>query len=245
MNKMQREIDVSAEREFENAKASGEISREKQDKFYIASRHEIADYDSAVYSLVTGKKVLEIGCSTGEVTQLIAENASEFVGVDISDVAIRQAQERFGALNHVSFRLADVHSLPFVDGEFDVVIANSILHHLDLEQAVPEVHRVLRSEGRLACREPISGNPAFALYRLLTPTARTEDERPLTKSDLMILERYFNLRDVRWFGCFSLLTALGVPESWSSHLRALDRLVGRSRLRRLCWQMAGVAQKKT
>jgi SAM-dependent methyltransferase len=46
--------------------------------------------------------------------------------------------------------VADVQGLPFADGSFDVVVANHMLYHApDPEQAVRDLARVLRPDGRL------------------------------------------------------------------------------------------------
>lgn len=49
----------------------------------------------------------------------------------------------------VDARVADIGKLPFGDGEFDVVVCNWTLYHLqDLDDGVRELARVLRAGGR-------------------------------------------------------------------------------------------------
>lgn len=51
--------------------------------------------------------------------------------------------------------LADVHDLPFADGEFDNVVGVDVLHHLsDVDVALGEITRVLRDGGRAVFVEP-------------------------------------------------------------------------------------------
>jgi SAM-dependent methyltransferase len=78
----------------------------------------------------------------------------------------------------------DAHHTPYPDAAFDLVIGDGILHHLDLDVALGEVHRVLKPGGRAVFREPRLDNPLLKLFRRLTPSARTEDERPLDAADL-------------------------------------------------------------
>jgi SAM-dependent methyltransferase len=84
-----------------------------------------------------------------------------------------------------SVEVGDAHNLRFADGTFDVCFANSTLHHLDLWNALPEIHRVLRTDGCLIAGEPNRSNP---LVRLMysSPERRTKhgltpDEQAFTR----------------------------------------------------------------
>jgi SAM-dependent methyltransferase len=58
--------------------------------------------------------------------------------------ALANSCERF------SFAVADAHSIPFADRQFDAVVANHMLYHVpDRAQAFSEIHRTLRPDGRL------------------------------------------------------------------------------------------------
>jgi ubiquinone/menaquinone biosynthesis C-methylase UbiE len=57
--------------------------------------------------------------------------------------------------------------MPFADGSFDVAYGSSILHHLNLDDALAEVFRVLRPGGRIAFTEPNILNPQVTImFRL-------------------------------------------------------------------------------
>ena len=49
--------------------------------------------------------------------------------------------------------------------EFDFVIVNGLLHHLDLLTTLKEIHRV---QMILIFREPLGTNPLFQIYRKFT-----------------------------------------------------------------------------
>lgn len=95
-----------------------------------------------------------------------------------------------------TFMLMDAQRLEFPDGHFDAVFGTAILHHLDLDLVLREIHRVLRPGGRIAFGEPLDNNPAGRVVRLLTPRARTADERPLRRADLRRLRETFECRFV-------------------------------------------------
>ena len=92
------------------------------------------------------RRVLEVGGGEGELAERIRnELGAEVVGIDQS--------ERMVELQHskgIDARVGDVQSLPFGDGEFDVVVAAWMLYHVpDLDRGLAELARVLKPGGRL------------------------------------------------------------------------------------------------
>ncbi len=92
------------------------------------------------------------------------------------------------------FFLMDAHRLAFPDQSMDVVYGGGILHHLDFEVALKEIHRVLKPGGVMYFREPLDINPVGKIVRLLTPRARTVDERPLKMPELALLKASFEMQ---------------------------------------------------
>jgi ubiquinone/menaquinone biosynthesis C-methylase UbiE len=134
-----------------------------------------------------GKDVLDYGCGPGYLTRyLIEEGAKSVTGIDVSDAEIEQARERAeenGIADRSRFVVADAHATDFPDDSFDVIVGDSILHHLELRRALEEIRRILRPGGRAVFLEPLWHNPLLRLGRALTPSARTPDEHPLTTAD--------------------------------------------------------------
>jgi len=95
-----------------------------------------------------GERVLDLGCGPGTVSAAAQERGASCVGVDFSDAMVGEARRRNPGID---FKTGDVHALPFGDAEFDVVIANLVVHHLgDPDRALKEAQRVLKPGGRLA-----------------------------------------------------------------------------------------------
>ena len=94
------------------------------------------------------------------------------------------------------FLCTDGHKIQKKDLEFDFVIVNGLLHHLDLSESLKEINRVLKVDGSLVFREPLGTNPIFQIYRKLTSSARTKDERPFTFGDIKLMKKYFKLTKV-------------------------------------------------
>jgi SAM-dependent methyltransferase len=102
-------------------------------------------------------RLLDVGCGPGTITIDLARRlpGGEVVGVDASaDVVAQAAATVTGEEPHVSFRVADVHALPFEDDAFDVVHAHQVLQHLrDPVVALREMVRVTRPGGTVAVRD--------------------------------------------------------------------------------------------
>jgi SAM-dependent methyltransferase len=92
-----------------------------------------------------GSKVLDLGCGDGGgAGKALLEHGCEYVGVDVSEKAVRLARDR-----GLDARVVDDGSpLPFDDGSFGAVLALEVLEHLFLPQVTAaEVHRVLKPRG--------------------------------------------------------------------------------------------------
>jgi len=94
----------------------------------------------------------------------------------------------------VEFVLCDGSQLPFLDQSFEIVFGGAILHHLAFNPALKEISRVCKPNGEILFHEPLGVNPIANLIRLTTPFARTQDETPLTLSNLSFVNNYFNCK---------------------------------------------------
>jgi hypothetical protein len=67
-----------------------------------------------------------------------------------------------------------------------------------------EISRILKHSGAAIFYEPLSYNPLINLFRFVTPSLRSRDEHPIVMSDFIVLEKYFNTVEVKYFHLFSL-----------------------------------------
>lgn len=91
-----------------------------------------------------GMNVLDVGFLKGrDLRRLWARHPScRLVGVDIEPRLVEWCRKTH-ADTHIEFFHADVMSLPFKDGEFDVVYANGLLKEVsDKSMAIAEMMRV-------------------------------------------------------------------------------------------------------
>lgn len=236
-----RKIDLEAERNFENQKVAGDNPRRKMSKYYWSIQLYIDQHNTLIEKGVNGKSVLEIGCTKGALAAQYARNAASYTGIDLSDKGIESARSL--GISNANFVIGDAHELPFEDQQFDVVIVNALLHHLDLKVALEEINRVLRPGGTLYAREPLGTNPLINLYRNLTPKARTIDERPFSRADLEFIRAKFEPRHETFFGFLSILSALPGSNRVRAVTMRVDNLLKNTPLRYFYWQFSGVYQK--
>lgn len=86
-----------------------------------------------------GQRLLDVGCGTGVLVQFFRSIGVDAIGTDFSEAA----QKLF--FDSKYFVLADAKSLPFKDGEFDIVVSSDLLEHIvpeDLDKVASEMLRV-------------------------------------------------------------------------------------------------------
>ncbi|HTJ38683.1 MAG TPA: class I SAM-dependent methyltransferase [Dactylosporangium sp.] len=111
--------------------------------------------DVADAGLPAGARILDAGTGPGTVPLVLAKAVPgvRIDGVDLSAEMIaeaRQAAEAAGVGDRVTFTVADVAALPFMDGEFDLIVSSMSLHHWSEPAAgVRDLRRVLRPGGRM------------------------------------------------------------------------------------------------
>ena len=97
--------------------------------------------------------VLELASGKGFNSRYLADhNRSDiqFIGIDLTPLHVRTAQERAKSTPNLHFGVGDYHQLNFRDSQFDLVfIIESLCYATDMRQALSEIHRVLKSGGRL------------------------------------------------------------------------------------------------
>jgi len=104
--------------------------------------------------------VLECGCGTGWLSQLLQKSGYQVVGIDVSPTAIHLAKSfpLFREIEPPQFLVADAESLTF-DTQFDVVLFFDALHHSANEQAViNSAYRALKRGGICIASETPSGH---------------------------------------------------------------------------------------
>lgn len=131
--------------------------------------------------LQVGETVLDVCCGSGGSALPAAEAVSpqgKVVAVDLAErlVALGEAKAREKGLGNIEFKAADMLSLGYPDGSFDVVVCVfGIFFVPDMVAATKELWRMVRPNGRLAITTwgPELFEPANAAF-----WEAIRDERP-------------------------------------------------------------------
>lgn len=104
------------------------------------------------------KRVLEIGCSVGNISSAFSvfPNIS-FTGIDIDKSAINLARRRFHNLPNFRFSLRSLEELSSTNEKFDYVLFAGILHHVDDGTCIALLKNALECTsvgGRIVIYEP-------------------------------------------------------------------------------------------
>ena len=114
--------------------------------------------------------MLELGCGTGGLLVAAARRGWGITGVDIASrwlVVARRRLEDCGV--EVQLLAASAETLPWPDGQFATIVADSLIEHLDDPlAALKEWRRLLRPGGRLVLWSPnrlsLAGDPHVRLW---------------------------------------------------------------------------------
>ena len=123
-----------------------------------------------------GMRVLELGCGSGNYTDLYVKSGADIVAIDLSPELLAIAKKR---LPHVRFEIADAETLDGIsDNSIDCVIGNAVLHHFDVPLALKAMLRVLRPGGTICFTEPNMLNPQIALQKNIRLLKRMLGDSP-------------------------------------------------------------------
>jgi len=191
---------------------------------------------------VRGRRVLDFACGAGVTAGFLAARGAIVTGIDISPTSIEQARRlaRRAGLS-IDFIAGELTPATFASESFDAVVGHYALHHVDLSVVAPILGNVLVPGGRGAFVETMALNPLLNLSRrmlagrTLVASYGSEDERPLDRSDLRVLEMNvgkveLTVGEMRFLRIFDRNVLRYRRARASAVLGALDDLMLRSRL---------------
>lgn len=126
---------------------------------------EMRELISAHMQLHDGETVLEVGCGTGYLSRYLVQGRKNLsvTGIDFDQgfltAAVRFAEQE--GLHNISFMQADANALPFADHSFDRVVSHTFLTSTKTpQQALKEMHRVVKPGGSISSITPMSIMPS-------------------------------------------------------------------------------------
>ncbi|HNE61241.1 MAG TPA: class I SAM-dependent methyltransferase, partial [Ottowia sp.] len=118
---------------------------------------------------LAGLQVIELGCGSARLARdLLARHPDARVtGLEVD--AIQHARNLAAPAERLSFIAAGAEAIPLPEAQFDLALMLKSLHHVPLalmDQALREVHRVLRTGGHLYVSEPVYAGALNQITRL-------------------------------------------------------------------------------
>lgn len=92
---------------------------------------------------------VDIGCGTGQATEVLAQHFDTVVGIDPSETQLTEARQT--AATNVTYRVGVAHSTGVADASADLVTVAQAVHWFDHEKFNAEVTRILKPGGVYVC----------------------------------------------------------------------------------------------
>lgn len=126
---------------------------------------------------VSGEKILDIGCGTGDLTAQLSDTGANVTGIDFSADMIETARQKYP---HIPFHIADAHTYR-TEERFNAVFSNAALHWMKRpEEVAQSIWHSLAPGGRFVAEFGGKGNCGQVVDALRTALAEkgiSADER--------------------------------------------------------------------
>jgi SAM-dependent methyltransferase len=148
---------------------------------------------------LAGRRVLDFACGAGVTAAFLSQRGAHVTAIDISPASVRRASELAERAGHsIEFIAGELTHETFAPKSFDIVVGRYALHHVDLGVLAPILSDVLVAGGRGAFLETMGLNPLLNLARRRmvgragVASYGSDDEQPLDRGDIRVLERFFD-----------------------------------------------------
>lgn len=123
-------------------------------------------------------RVLEPGCGTGRLTEILADRTAPpgfILAADISEKMIQAARARVGARDNVRIECAALEDLDLGTGTFDLVLCHQVFPHFDdKERALSKLSACLKPSGKLVVFHFINSAQINDMHRKTDPSVMTD-----------------------------------------------------------------------
>lgn len=115
------------------------------------------DYFISRLDPLPGTKLLDVAGGTGDIAVRFLKKADKYSTATICDInehMINEGRKKYPSNERLDWVVGDAQDLPFEDNTFDAyTIAYGIRNVADIDQALSEAHRVLKTGGIFMCLE--------------------------------------------------------------------------------------------
>ncbi|XP_013395692.1 putative methyltransferase DDB_G0268948 [Lingula anatina] len=185
-------------------------------------------------------RAVDVGCGSGQFTQLLAPHFNHVTGIDVSDNQIQEAR-KMNQCKNIQYSSGPAETLPLNDHSVDLVTSASAAHWFDLDKFYTEVDRVLKPNGCVALlgypvrRTAVDANPnGILLTQLLSDFDKLlVDENCWEKGNFISHDGYkdllFPYSDFVRDDCLTLEyeatldNFIGYLRSWSGYIKYMEK----------------------
>ncbi len=193
---------------------------------------------------LSNKKVLDLGCYKGNrLSFYLATNAKQYVGLDLSDLAIAQLNDSIKEIPTAKGVAADFFSDNFQESDFDLIYAYGVLHHFkNVDNLIDHLNEKLTTGGEIISYDPLQTSfPIWFIRKLYRPfQSDAAWEWPFSRKTFRkfsknfdVIERRGVLGKSKWYFLYSLL-----PISKENKLRWGQKA------HRYDWEQSSVSDRK-
>ncbi len=184
------------------------------DLFETFAEHRYRPWRQRLWSMVTGKKILEVGVGTGKNFPYYPSRA-QVTAVDLTPGMLARATLKARRMNlAVALHMGDVQNLEFADNTFDTIVATCVFCSVpDPVLGLREVQRVLKPGGKVFLMDHVrSENPFLArimdfinpvVVRMMGPNINRQTVSNVNQSGLIVEQ----VEDLGMGGLFKLIVA--------------------------------------
>ena len=150
---------------------------------------------------ISKMKVLDLGCFSGNyLTLYLAENSANYIGIDLSDVAIKKLSEKLAHIPTARAIAIDFLSDEFTESNFDIIYAYGVLHHFkDTDGLITRLKSKLKPDGIVISYDPLQTSLPLKIMRWLYRPFQSDAawEWPFTKKIYFKFEKAFTVNERR------------------------------------------------
>ena len=150
---------------------------------------------------LSNKKVMDLGCFSGNNLSLfLAENSKEYIGLDLSDVAIAKLNEKLKNIPTAKALAVDFLSDEFVEKDFDIIYAYGVLHHFpSVDVLIEKLNEKLATNGVVISYDPLETSLPIKIIRMIYRPFQSDAawEWPFTKKTFFKYQKAFKIEERR------------------------------------------------
>lgn len=158
-------------------------------------------------NLNSNHKILELTSGMGEFSNLLVKSRAKLICTDISGLSLKILKLRYEKIKKVKCKVVDIEKLPYSNEMFDFIFIVGGLSYGDNELVLGEIHRVLKSGGKLVALDSLNHNPIYKINRWIHFISGKRSKSTLKRMpSISLIEKYikfFGEGKIYFFGAFS------------------------------------------